>query len=222
MVEIIPAILEKDWEEVENKLNLVEGLTPYVQIDITDGNLTPEASWDNAEQLKFFMDNNRPSFSVEIDLMTTDQELQIQQWVGAGASRLIFHFEALSSPGVIFEILEGLEMEMPDAKKVEVGFALNVTTPIEDVYPWLDKINLVQLMGIDKIGFQGQPFDERVLDNIKALRKKSPNTIISIDGGVNFESAPKLIKAGANILISGSSIFKKGDILENIEKLQNN
>jgi ribulose-phosphate 3-epimerase len=75
-------------------------------------------------------------------------------------------------------------------------------------------------MGIAEIGYQGQQFDERVVAKIMKLRNMSPDIIISVDGGVNFETAPILIHAGANRLVSGSAIFKSEDINSTIKKLQ--
>ena len=76
-------------------------------------------------------------------------------------------------------------------------------------------------MGIEKIGFQGEPFDERVLDQIKALRKQFPEVTISVDGAVDFDTAPELIEAGANRLVAGSAIFNGPDISGAINEFQN-
>ena len=75
-------------------------------------------------------------------------------------------------------------------------------------------------MGIEKIGYQGQPFDERVIDQVKALRKEYPELIISVDGGVSFDTAPRLIEAGANRLVVGSVIFNSLDIRETVLALR--
>lgn len=103
---------------------------------------------------------------------------------------------------------------------IEVGIALDTTTPNEKVYPLVEKIDFVQFMGIEKIGYQGQDFDARVLEKIANLREKFKRVIISVDGSVNLETAPKLIEAGANRLVSGSAIFESNDIKKTIEQLK--
>ena len=104
---------------------------------------------------------------------------------------------------------------------MQIGVAINMTTPIEQIFSLVNNVDFVQCMGIEKTGFQGQPFDERALDNIKTLKEKFPDLIISIDGGVSFETAPKLIKAGVDRLVAGSLILKSNDIRETIRELEN-
>jgi len=104
---------------------------------------------------------------------------------------------------------------------MEIGISINIDTPLEKVFPLIANVDFLQCMGIDKVGFQGQEFDEKVIENIKILREKFPDIVISIDGGVNFETAPLLINAGASRLIIGSSIFNTGDIIETIEEFKN-
>ena len=104
---------------------------------------------------------------------------------------------------------------------IQIGLAINTTTPIEQIFPLVNDIDFVQCMGIEKIGFQGQDFDERVLSQIKALKEKFPDLIISVDGGVNFKTAPELIQAGVSRLIAGSLILKSQDIRETISELEN-
>ena len=106
---------------------------------------------------------------------------------------------------------------------------MNIETSNEEVYELLSEvdnegapaIDFVQFMGIENIGYQGEPFDERVFEKIRELRERFPDTIISVDGGVSLENADKLIEAGANRLVSGSAIFESGDIAGTVEVFQN-
>jgi ribulose-phosphate 3-epimerase len=102
----------------------------------------------------------------------------------------------------------------------EVGVALNIDTPNEQIYPLIPVVDFVQFMGIAKIGFQGEPFDERVLAKIADLRGKYPNATISIDGGVNKENAVALVKAGVNRLVVGSALFGSENISEELMNFQ--
>jgi len=228
MIEIIPAIMPKDMEDLREKLSLVSSHVKTVQLDLMDGKFVPEQTWpfdyaqgkpsDTAslankqdkpllEELKEL--KKIKSVKFELDLMIKNADKHIEQLVASGAKRLIFHIEAEDGLTELFDNIETLAKS-----KTEIGLAVNTTTDIDEVFPWLSKINFVQLMGIEEIGFQGQPFDERVLDQIQALREEHPNVTISVDGGVNKETAPQLIEAGANRLVIGSAIFGA----DNIEK----
>ena len=105
-------------------------------------------------------------------------------------------------------------------KVVELGLALNPDTSLDTILPYMEKIDFVQCMGIARIGYQGQPFDERVLTQINQLRVKYPNLPISVDGGVNIETAALLKQAGATRLVAGSAIFGASDVSEAITGLQ--
>jgi len=104
---------------------------------------------------------------------------------------------------------------------IEIGVAINSTTPLEQIFPIVNSVDFVQCMGIEHIGFQGQDFDERVLEQIKNLKEKFNDLIISVDGGVTLHTAPLLINAGATRLVAGSAIFNIDDIIDTIEKFRN-
>jgi ribulose-phosphate 3-epimerase len=135
-----------------------------------------------------------------------------------------------SAPNIL-EIIEKMRGEYGTAKDesfgLEIGVALDIQTPNEEVFEILDMIDadgdsiidFVQFMGIDNVGFQGQEFDDRVLEKISDLRDMYPNIQISVDGGVSFDNAADLISAGATRLISGSAIFETGDIAEAIHNM---
>lgn len=218
-MEIIPAILPKDFAEVEEKMSLMRGLVPLVQIDICDGILTPERTWPHKKHDENFEailreERGMPEWEdvdFEVDLMVKNPEAQVLTWVGAGASRIIAHIEGTDNFQKVIDELKGL---------VEIGIALNIDTPIEKIKPFIDQVNVVQCMGIKEIGLQGQPFDPRVLEKISTLRKEYPDVIISVDGGVSLETAPLLIEAGADRLVAGSAIFKSDNFAEAVEQFK--
>ncbi|PIR57666.1 MAG: hypothetical protein COU71_02785 [Parcubacteria group bacterium CG10_big_fil_rev_8_21_14_0_10_38_31] len=209
MVEIIPAILESDWREIENKINLVKDFSLWVQIDVSDGIFTPDTTWNNPSDLKTHLEASPPSekISVEVDLMVKDPELVIVDWVDAGVRRVIIHIESTDDAGRAIKIAK--------EAGAETGLALNIDTPNEILDKYMTDIDFVQFMGIAKIGFQSQPFDEKVLHKIEGLRLRYPDAIISVDGGVNMKTVPLLAKVGVDRLVAGSAVYSSKDKVKN-------
>jgi ribulose-phosphate 3-epimerase len=218
-IEIIPAILPQDFNEIVEKLERIKGLAKTVQIDICDGHFVPSFTWpykkhdDNFDRI-VHEDEGMPfweNFDFEFDLMINNPEKVVEDWILAGASRIIIHAEAKGDIKKTVEMLRG---------RAEVGIALNIDTPINTIDLFSDSIQFVQLMGIDKIGFQGQTFDTKVIDNIKSVKSKYPNLSISIDGGVSIDTSHLLKQAGADRLVAGSAIFHSDNPGEVIHKLK--
>ncbi len=158
----------------------------------------------------------------ELDLMIDTPEKGIKSWTQTGASRLIFHIESVKDKDWFWKNLAHIKSPAPlfGVFGIEIGLAINITTSNEEIYPHIEKLDFVQFMGIEKIGFQGQPFDERVLPKIEDLRERFPELIISVDGGVSLETAPLLIKAGASRLVAGSAILESDDLKKTIKEFQ--
>lgn len=205
-IEIIPAIMPESFNDLNEKHSLVKDFVNTVQIDVMDGEFVPSKDWP---YIGGELENI--NFDFGVDLMVSNPEEVIESWVGAGAKRVIIHIEST-------ENIEEAFLKIPS--DIEVGIALNTTTPNEQIYPLIEKIDFVQFMGIEKIGYQGQEFDERVIEKIKDLRSKYSRVIISVDGAVSLETAPRLIEAGANRLAVGSAIFKSDNIEETIKQLK--
>ncbi|HEY4504108.1 MAG TPA: hypothetical protein VJJ28_03320 [Candidatus Paceibacterota bacterium] len=215
-MEIIPAILPKDFKEIEEKTSIVKELANMVQVDICDGKFTPSVTWPYKKHDKNFEallheDRGMPfweDIDYEFDLMIKEPtEHDVRQWLSAGAEKIILHAESSDDLSQVLSILDGL---------VETGLALNVQTPIDIIGKYKDKISYVQLMGITKIGFQGQSFDPRVLNKIKEVKEKYSSFPIQIDGGVSMATAEQMKLAGAEILVVGSALFNSNDISANI------
>ena len=204
-VEIIPAILVNDFASLQEEVDLVKLGTTRIQVDICDGQFTPQATWpyrkkDNTFEMIVREEEAMPaweSIDYEFDLMVNHPEEVVDDWVSAGASRIVIHAESKGDVIAAIARLQG---------RVEIGLALNIDTPISMINDKLE-INFIQLMGIDHIGFQGQHFDEKVLNKIKEVKMAFPDLPIQIDGGVSLETATELIKAGAERLIVGSAIM---------------
>ncbi len=225
-IEIIPAVLPKDFAELDEKISLVKGLVKFVQIDICDGQFTPEATWpyrkddDNFERIQK-EESGLPGWEkldFEIDLMVNKPDEVVEQWITAGASRIIIHAESGERLSVKREgVKKAIEIL---AGRLEVGLALNIETPMDIIETYKDKIQFVQCMGIDNIGFQGQDFDAKVIDKIKEIKTKYPELIVSVDGAVSLESAPMLVEAGADRLVVGSAIFNSDNFTEAIREFK--
>ena len=223
-VEIIPAILPRDFAEIEQEIGLIHGFVKTIQIDVCDGQFTPTASWpyrkhDDSFDKLIHEQEGFPGWQdedFEIDLMANRPEELVDDWVMAGAARIIIHVEATGDIGKAIDSLQG---------RVEVGVALNEDTPITILEEprfgvHEGKVGFVQLMGIDRIGYQHQPFDDRVLGRIKEVRLKYPAMPISVDGGVLLETAPGLIAAGASRLVVGSAIFGAENAIDAIHSFK--
>lgn len=226
MIEVVPAVLVSSYNELNQKLSKFVNVSDTVQIDVCDGKFVPSVSWpmhindkpsvekilDEEEGLPFWEDLN-----FEFDLMVVDAHKQFDFFARLGAKRIIFHLEA---EGEGFqEFLESIDPFFKD--NIDIGVAINTTTSISKLEPIINCIDFVQCMGIEHIGFQGEPFDDRVLDQVKQLRSKYPELKISIDGSVNENTVKPLVDAGANRLVVGSALSQSYDIRETIREFEN-
>ncbi|HSE35522.1 MAG TPA: hypothetical protein VLB83_05375 [Candidatus Paceibacterota bacterium] len=233
MTDIIPAIMPDSYDDLVSKASRVKGLVPIAQIDIMDGVFVASKSWPYTEGgvarephfvAMSHQDEGLPfwdEIDFEIDLMIAEPEKHIEEWYPLGASRLIVHIEAIKDRDAFFSnpMLERSSREIGGELAVAIGLAIDTATPLSEIEPYLEKVDFVQCMGIAKIGYQKQPFDERVLTHIERLRAAYPELIISIDGGVNVSTAPILVRSGANRLVAGSAIFGAPDAAEAIRTL---
>ena len=153
-----------------------------------------------------------------LDLMVTNSVENFDIYTKLGPKRVIFHLEAVGEIEDFKDFLEGIDMYTRDA--IEIGVAISPDINTEDVFPLLHFIDFVQVMGILHEGVQGEEFDDRCIDHIKTLKEKFPDTIISVDGSVNFDTAPALIDAGADRLVIGSAIFNTDDIIGTVERFE--
>ncbi len=214
-IEIIPAILPKDFHELEDKVSYVEGNVDTVQIDVCDGQFVQNATWPYKKQDESFdallkEEVGLPGWETlnyEIDLMVNHPREVVEDWIIAGANRIILHEECDGGVQDAIEIIDN---------RIEVGLAFNIDTEIVV----REGISSIQLMGIDHIGFQGQEFDTKVIDKIKEARIKYPELPITIDGGVSMKTAEMLINAGADRLVVGSAIFNTPNVYEALEQFK--
>ncbi|MCK9352327.1 MAG: hypothetical protein WCT49_04610 [Candidatus Paceibacterota bacterium] len=210
MLEIIPAIMPKDFNDLKDKVGLVYRQSKTIHIDAMNGSMTHSINWpftkEGLEELEKIKTGELAlpfwkEVDFEVDVMMDNPEDSMAEWVNAGFHRVILHMENMKKFSAVIK-------EWKDV--IELGLAVSVDTPNDEAYRYVDEgVDFLQFMGIYQIGFQGNPFDARAIEKVKAAREVYPNLPISVDGSVNLETAPQLIAAGANRLVIGSAIFNK-------------
>jgi len=222
MSSIIPAIMPKNFSDLEHKVNLVAQHTDTVQIDIMDGTFVPNKTWpyplpDARFTALQHEDEGLPfweTMNYELDLMVRHPDEHFEQWVKLGPSRIIVHVESLAHPQQFFESVQSLR------SLIEIGISFDNSTGAEAVLPYLPFVDCVQVMGIARVGFQGQPFDDRALYNIKQIQKAVPDMQITVDGAVGKDTIKKLFDAGVTRFVAGSAVFHDDTIEDNIRDLE--
>ena len=212
MVNIVPAILEKDLEGFKNKLQEVSKYFSYAQIDIVDGVFVDKKTFPYLEKgVIADIKDLEINLDFEVDGMSVKPFEAIEFWKPRGMKRYILHIHACQDyPSVVKQISE---------MGIKVGIAILPKDSVECVDRVIDYIDAVQCMGINEIGAQGQPFAVEILDLIRDIRAKYPDLHIDVDGSVNRDTICPLIKAGVSSLSIGSALLN-GDIQKNKDELE--
>ena len=212
-MEIIPAILESDWQSVEQKIKQVEGLVDWVQLDVSDGEFTSTQTWSNPQDL-FSLSTN---LKLEAHLMVNEPWLKAEEWLSSPVKRIVVQVEAFSSAESL-KFGEILFTAKKYGKEVVWGFNLKTN--------WVPYKELMQAPHVQVLflsvpaGKQGQEFDSSVLDKIKTLKEAHPHVKVAVDGGINSSVALELKSSGADVLVVGSAIFNSPDPKESIQELR--
>ena len=214
-IQISPSILSGDFSQLGNEIQRLEkGGADMIHVDVMDGHFVPNLTI-GPPVIKSLRKHSTLPFDVH--LMISPVHKYIENFANAGADIITFHPEASEN---IDETINHIK-----SFNKKVGLSLNPNTGINVIENFLDKINLVLVMSVHP-GFGGQKFMPEVLKKIKDLheikRNKNLNFDIEVDGGINFDNSKIVKDAGANILVSGTTIFKenKGDIKKNIDSLR--
>ncbi len=202
MIPIVPAIIPHSAGEVRDVLPHLR-FSPEVHIDVVDGAFVPFVSWPyepsgSPEEVRMVTD----SFTLEVDLMVADPLPAAARWVAAGADMIVFHIETISIDDFRYFV---------EQNRVSVSASAQNDTSIDALLPYLEVASGVQCMGIAKIGAQGQPFDERVLERVSTIKRRFPHLPVTVDGSVNAETIVRLRHSGADRFICGSAIVKAPD-----------
>ena len=214
-IQISPSILSADFSQLGKEIKrLEEGGADMIHVDVMDGHFVPNLTIGPPviKSLK-----KHSSILFDVHLMISPVHKYIEAYADAGADIITIHPEATNNVDLSITKIRELNKK--------VGISLNPETKVDVLIDHLNKIDLVLIMSVNP-GFGGQKFMPEVLSKIKQLKKiqteKNLNFDIEIDGGINFDNSKDAIKAGANILVSGTTIFKSnnGDIKKNIELLK--
>ena len=214
-IQISPSILSADFSQLGNEIKrLEEGGADMIHVDVMDGHFVPNLTV-GPPVIKAL--RKQCSIKFDVHLMISPVHKYIEAYADAGADIITIHPEAT----------ENLEESISKIKSLnkKVGVSLNPESKLDLITNYLEKIDLVLIMSVNP-GFGGQKFMPEVLDKVKQLKemksKKNMNFDIEIDGGINFDNCRSVIEAGANILVSGTTIFKSnnGDIKKNINLLR--
>lgn len=206
MAQIIPGILTNDEVEYGRKLRTAEHASDLIQIDLIDGKFANNMTVGTYIIRKYASNSN-----LEVQLMVEDtyhfiEELADLDYVG----RIIVPYEAKS------DLTEAIYRIKKSGK--QVGVSINPPTAVRESFVFLDEIDLLLILAGNP-GFSGQPFDEKTIDRIKEARAYDPKIAIEVDIGVNFETAEKIAKAGANFLVASSALWNAEDFYIAYEKL---
>ena len=214
-IQISPSILSADFSQLGNEIKrLEEGGADLIHVDVMDGHFVPNLTIGPPVIKNLRKFTNLP---FDVHLMISPVHEYIENFAEAGADIITIHPEATEN------LKESINLIKKFGKKV--GVSLNPKTEIKTIIDEIDSIDLILVMSVNP-GFGGQKFMPEVIDKIKKLRKiKDENNYkfsIEVDGGINFSNSKIVLDAGADILVSGTTIFKEnnGDIKSNIEKLK--
>ncbi len=203
MAEIIPAIIGQEFTEIRQKIDRVEGLVDWVQIDIIDGIFAPNWSWNRPDDLKSL----NGKLKIEVHLMIEQPEQYLNDWLEV-ADRVLVHYESTDRLEQIFDQLGD--------NSSRLGLALLASTPVEVLEKFKTKVKHVQLMSIAAIGFHGQPFVNETVGRVASVHSQYPDVTIAVDGGVDLNNALGLVSAGATHLVVGSAIWQSNNLATTI------
>ncbi len=203
---VVPAVLTNDPEALAKMVRQAESFADFVQVDIMDGRFVPSCSIACRDLVTV-----SPKLRWEAHLMVRQPEEQLQCFARAGAEKIVFHFEATSSPLRIIRQIRHLG--------IKVGLAINPETPLASIILLADRVDSVLFLTVHP-GFYGAKFLPEVLDKVAELRSRKPLLEIGVDGGIKESNVGEVAKLGVDYICVGSAVFVQPDPAASFRRLQ--
>ena len=208
-MEIIPGILEKEWTEIERKIELAKPFAKTIHIDIIDGKFAPNTTFlDPGPFAKYTFPSSGHALFFEVHLMVEEPINYLKPFADVGFKRFLGHIEKMS---------DQVEFVAQGELLGEVGLAIDASTSIDAIEAPLEDLDCVSIMTV-KAGFSEQEFIRNSIDKIKSIRSKT-QIPIEVDGGINDQAIVDAVKAGANRFVANSFIFKNDNPSKNYQIL---
>ena len=208
-IKISPSILASDYANLQSELDRIS-TSDLIHVDVMDGHFVPNISIGAPVVASIKKVCNVP---FDVHLMISNPLDYVEDFANAGADIICFHTECDS------------DVEKTVDKIISLGkkpaLAIKPATPVDDVVKYLDKLSMVLVMTVEP-GFGGQSFMESTMPKIEAIRKINPNIDIEVDGGINPETIKIAARAGANVFVAGSAVFKSENPAQTIALLKQN